>query len=79
MYLLLCVELSDLVEAAVQDFAQLVERVGADVSIFAQTVELAAAEAVLVNELVLRNVPVFHGKPKSVKYDQAAHSFKNDE
>ena len=54
-----------------QNLAELVERIGVDVSIFAQSVKLTGADVVLVDQLILRNIPFFHCIPKPVKSDHA--------
>lgn len=43
----------DLVQTAIENAAELVERIGVDVFVFPQPVELAGAEFVVLNQAIL--------------------------
>lgn len=63
----------DILQGTVEDAAQLTEGIGAHVAILAQPVQLAGADTVFLNELVLRYALALHGFPQPVKYNQGYH------
>ena len=61
--------LHDVLYAAVQDGAQLVDGEDLDVFVVAQAVQLGAVDAVVGVQVVLGNAALAHGFPKTVVFD----------
>ena len=59
--------MGDVLQPAIQNLAQLVQRIGADVPVFAQTVQLARAEVILFDQFILRYASIFHCFPEWFK------------
>lgn len=66
-------EFCDILQFAMQNRAELAERIGADIFVFSQAVKLSAAEMVFIDELVLRNAALPHGLPQTIIYDHKNH------
>ena len=56
----------DVFDFAVEDFAERIDGVGADVLIFAQAAQLPRTEMVVLEQLVLRDAAFLHRLPKRV-------------
>ena len=64
----------DVLNFAVEDFAERIDGVGADVLIFAQTAQLPRTEMVVLEQLILRDAAFLHCLPKRVVSNHKYHT-----
>ena len=67
--------LADISYFAAQNIAENIQRVDSDVFVFSETIELAFADSIIMNELILRNLACFEHDPKLVKFNHGIPLF----